>query len=460
MNAEKRHHAISIKTVKNMNTKQKPTLEFWQVWNMCFGFFGIQYGFGLQQANLSPIFSYHGAAEHELPILWLAGPVTGLLIQPLIGAISDRTWTSFGRRKPFFLWGALIGSVAVMFMPYVPELWMVVGLFWILDAAMNTAMEPYRAMVGDMVNREQRPFAFALQTFMISGGQILASLMPVVMIAFGVSAVTDGTQIPDIVKYSFVVGVIVIMTTAIWSFIKVKEYPPEDIVAFKAENKGKVLSNVLSDLWSAMRDMPKSLRTLWWVKLATWFGLPLMWQYLSLSIAHHVYNAPTPDAPGFAEGTAQGGTAFAVMHITTLVMSFFIAKTIHRLGDSKVYALCLLVGGIGFLSMQLTTDLYLTLACMALVGVGWAGVITVPFIMCANVAPMMRIGVYMGLLNAMICLPQILEMVSIGYIYESVLGGDPRNALALCGVLFIIGAGLALRINTAEDTKLSQSQDF
>ncbi|MDT0583036.1 MFS transporter [Brumicola blandensis] len=443
-----------------MNTKQKPTLEFWQVWNMCFGFFGIQYGFGLQQANLSPIFSYHGAAEHELPILWLAGPVTGLLIQPLIGAISDRTWTSFGRRKPFFLWGALIGSVAVMFMPYVPELWMVVGLFWILDAAMNTAMEPYRAMVGDMVNREQRPFAFALQTFMISGGQILASLMPVVMIAFGVSAVTDGTQIPDIVKYSFVVGVIVIMTTAIWSFIKVKEYPPEDIVAFKAENKGKVLSNVLSDLWSAMRDMPKSLRTLWWVKLATWFGLPLMWQYLSLSIAHHVYNAPTPDAPGFAEGTAQGGTAFAVMHITTLVMSFFIAKTIHRLGDSKVYALCLLVGGIGFLSMQLTTDLYLTLACMALVGVGWAGVITVPFIMCANVAPMMRIGVYMGLLNAMICLPQILEMVSIGYIYESVLGGDPRNALALCGVLFIIGAGLALRINTVEDTKLSQSQDF
>jgi maltose/moltooligosaccharide transporter len=459
MIAENRHHAISIKTVKNMNTKQKPTLEFWQVWNMCFGFFGIQYGFGLQQANLSPIFSYHGAAEHELPILWLAGPVTGLLIQPLIGAISDRTWTSFGRRKPFFLWGALIGSVAVMFMPYVPELWMVVGLFWILDAAMNTAMEPYRAMVGDMVNREQRPFAFALQTFMISGGQILASLMPVVMIAFGVSAATDGTQIPDIVKYSFVVGVIVIMTTAIWSFIKVKEYPPEDIVAFKAENKGKVLSNVLSDLWSAMRDMPKSLRTLWWVKLATWFGLPLMWQYLSLSIAHHVYNAPTPDAPGFAEGTAQGGTAFAVMHITTLVMSFFIAKTIHRFGDSKVYALCLLVGGIGFLSMQLTTDLYLTLACMALVGVGWAGVITVPFIMCANVAPMLRIGVYMGLLNAMICLPQILEMVSIGYIYESVLGGDPRNALALCGVLFIIGAGLALRINTAEDTKLSHSQD-
>ena len=167
-----------------MNSGIKPRLSFWQVWNMCFGFFGIQYGFGLQQANLSAIFTYHGASYDQLPLLWLAGPVTGLLIQPLIGAISDRTWTSFGRRKPFFLWGALIGSVAVMFMPYVPELWMVVGLFWILDAAMNTAMEPYRAMVGDMVNRQQRPFAFALQTFMISGGQILASLMPVIMLFF------------------------------------------------------------------------------------------------------------------------------------------------------------------------------------------------------------------------------------------------------------------------------------
>lgn len=442
-----------------MNNKQKPTLAFWQVWNMCFGFFGIQYGFGLQQANLSPIFSYHGALEHELPMLWLAGPVTGLLIQPLIGAISDRTWTRFGRRKPFFLWGALVGSVAVMFMPYVPELWMVVGLFWILDAAMNTAMEPYRAMVGDMVNREQRPFAFALQTFMISGGQILASLMPVIMIAFGVSAVTDGNQIPDIVKYSFVIGVIVIIATAFWSFNRVQEYPPENVEAFKAENKGKVFSHVLIDLWTALKDMPQSLRTLWWVKLVTWFGLPLMWQYLSLSIAHHVYNAPTPDAPGFAEGTAQGGTAFAVMHITTLVMSFFIAKTIHKFGDSKVYAFCLMVGGLGFLSMQLTTDLYMTLACMALVGVGWAGVITVPFIMCANVAPMMRIGIYMGLLNGMICLPQIMEMVSIGFIYESVLGGDPRNALALCGVLFLVGAVLALRINTAADTKTSMSQE-
>jgi maltose/moltooligosaccharide transporter len=294
---------------------------------------------------------------------------------------------------------------------------------------------------------------------MISGGQILASLMPVIMIGFGVSAVTDGTFIPDIVKYSFVCGVVVIIITAIWSFIKTKEYPPENIEVFQAENKGKVISSILPDLWSAFKDMPMSLRQVWWVKLVTWFGLPLMWQYLSLSIAYHVYDAPTPDAAGFAEGTAQGGTAFAVMHISTLVMSFFIAKTIHKFGDNKVYALCLAIGGLGFLSMQLTTDLYLTLACMALVGIGWAGVITVPFIICANVAPAMRIGVYMGLLNAMICLPQIMEMLTIGLIFDSVLGGDPRNALALCGLLFLVGAALALRINSGNDTLTSQNNE-
>ena len=184
------------------NNRQRPRMSFWQIWNMSFGFLGIQYGFGLQQANLSPIFRYHGAVESELPILWLAGPVTGLLIQPLIGAMSDGTWTRFGRRKPYFLIGALIGSIAVMFMPYVPYLWMAVGLFWILDAAMNTAMEPYRALVGDKLNKEQRTVGYAVQTFMLAGGQVLAGLMPLIMLAFGVSAATDGNTIPDIVKYS------------------------------------------------------------------------------------------------------------------------------------------------------------------------------------------------------------------------------------------------------------------
>lgn len=439
-----------------MKDSLKPKMHFWQIWNMCFGFFGIQYGFGLQQANLSPIFRYHGAAEHELPILWLAGPVTGLLIQPLIGVISDGTWTRFGRRKPFFFMGALVGSIAVMFMPYVPELWMVVGLFWILDAAMNTAMEPYRALVGDKVNHEQRPLAYSLQLFMVAAGQMLAGLMPLIMIAFGVSIETDGKEIPEIVKYSFVVGVVVILISTVWSFYTTDELPPEDIEAFRANQQHTSIAHVFKELWSALLEMPKSLKAIWWVKLVTWFALPMMWQYLALSIARHVYNAPTPDSPGFVEGTAQVGMAFTVMNVTTVVMALVIVHFVKYLGDAKTYALFLLIGGVGFLSMQLTTDLTMTFACMALVGVGWSAVMTIPFIITADVTPAARVGVYMGLLNAMICLPQIFEMVTIGFFYDSLLGSDPRNALALSGLLFVVGAALALRIKSKPDHLINQ----
>lgn len=440
-----------------MQDSKKPSLSFWQIWNMCFGFFGIQYGFGLQQANLSPIFSYHGASEHELPILWLAGPVTGLLIQPIIGALSDGTWNRFGRRKPFFMLGALVGSIAVMFMPYVPELWMVVGLFWILDASMNTAMEPYRALVGDKLNHKQRPFGFAVQSFMIGSGQILAGLMPIIMLSLGVSAETDGgTQIPAIVKLSFVSGVVVIILSSVWSFFTTQEIPPQDLAAFRQQHRGNQLANVFPDLIMAIKNMPASLKAVWWVKLVTWFALPLMWQYLALSIAHHVYNAPTPASPGYAEGTAQVGLAFTVMNITTIIMAIFIGRIVTKIGDNKTYGLFLLIGGIGFLSMQLTNTLYPTLACMALVGIGWSAVMTVPFIITADVAPAARVGVYMGLLNAMICIPQIMEMFSIGYIYDSVLNGDPRNALGLAGILFVVGAVLALRIDTSKDHLINQ----
>ncbi len=292
---------------KNMNIKQKPMLSFWQIWNMSFGFLGIQYGFGLQQANLSPIFRYLEADESKLPILWLAGPITGLFIQPLIGAISDGTWTRFGRRKPFFLLGALIGSIAVLFMPYSPVLWIAVGLFWILDASMNTAQEPYRALVGDKLNDEQRTLGFSVQTFMIGFGQILAGLMPLALLYLGLSSKTDGKTIPDIVKYSFVIGVLAMMITVAWTAWTTDEYPPENLEQFRREQaaKGGIFSRILlgiKEIWDATLEMPKGLKQIWWVKFFTWYGMPMMWQYLALSIARHCYNAPTPNSPGFAEG--------------------------------------------------------------------------------------------------------------------------------------------------------------
>lgn len=413
---------------------------------MSFGFLGIQYGFGLQQANLSPIFRYLDADESKLPILWLAGPITGLLIQPLIGAISDGTWTRFGRRKPFFLIGALIGSVAVLLMPYSPVLWVAVGLFWILDAAMNTAMEPYRALIGDKLNTEQRTLGFAVQTFMIAAGQILAGLMPLILLTyFGLSAETDGKHIPDIVKYSFVIGVVAMLTTMAWTAFTTDEYPPDNLEEFRAEQAkkggffGKII-HAFQEIFQAVREMPKGLRQIWWVKFFTWYGMPLMWQYLALSIARHCYNAPTPESPGFAQGSAKVGLAFTVMNITTVAMAFLIPLVVKAIGTRKTYAIFLVFGGLGFISMLFTNNINVVLAGMVGVGIGWSAIITVPFIMTTSIVPPNRTGVYMGLLNAFICIPQIIEMLTVGFYYDTLLGGDARNALVLAGICLILGA--------------------
>lgn len=429
-----------------MNTQPKPNLSFWQIWNMSFGFLGIQYGFGLQQANLSPIFRYLDADESKLPVLWLAGPVTGLLFQPIIGAISDGTWTRFGRRKPFFLIGALVGSVAVLLMPYSPVLWMAVGLFWILDASMNTAMEPYRAMVGDKLNEKQRTLGFSVQTFMIAGGQIAAGLMPLLLLYSGISDDTKGGKhIPDIVKYSFVIGVVAMLVSMAWTNFTTDEYPPDNLEEFRAEQAAKggffgKIGHAFKDIWDAVVGMPKGLRMIWWVKLFTWYGLPLMWQYLSLSIARHSFNAPTPDSPNFAEGSSWGGPAFVVMNVTTVVMAFLIPSIVRAIGTRKTYAVLLVFGGLGFISMLLFTNIYAVLACMVGVGIAWSAIITIPFIMTTSIVSPKRIGVYMGLLNAFICIPQILEMLTVGFYYDKLLGGDARNALVLCGICLILGA--------------------
>lgn len=401
----------------------------------------------IPQTNLSPIFRYHGTVKSELPILWLAGPVTGLLIQPLIGAMSDGTWTRFGRRKPYFLIGVLIGSIAAMFMPYVPYLWMAVGLFWILDAAMNTAMEPYRALVGDKLNKEQRTVGYAVQTFMLAGGQMLAGLMPLIMLAFGVSAATDGNTIPDIVKYSFVVGVVAMLISVSWNAYTTQEDPPKNLERFRKEREGKNgVFGAIKEIFEALKDMPDELRRLWWVKFFSWYGMPLMWQYLALSIARHSFNAPSPDSPGFAEGTAQVGLAFTVMNITTLVMSFSIPTIVQRIGKRTTYAIFFALGGIGFISILFTNQLHLVFAAMVLVGIGWAGIITMPFSIAVDVVPTHRIGVYMGLINAFICLAQIISMLTIGLYYDSLLMGDPRNAIVLCGICLVIASAFAMRL--------------
>ncbi|HRH41560.1 MAG TPA: MFS transporter [Pyrinomonadaceae bacterium] len=448
-----------------MNTSKKPMLSFWQIWNMSFGFLGIQYGFGLQQANLSPIFRYLDADESKLPVLWLAGPITGLLIQPIIGAISDGTWTRFGRRKPFFLIGALVGSVAVLLMPYSSVLWMAVGLFWILDASMNTAMEPYRAMVGDKLNDKQRTIGFSVQTFMIAGGQIAAGFMPLLLLSLGISADTQGGKhIPNIVKYSFVIGVVAMLVTMAWTNFTTDEYPPDNLEEFRAEQAAKggffgKIGHAFKDIWEAIIDMPVGLRRIWWVKLFTWYGLPFMWQYLSLSIARHSFNAPTPDSPNFAEGSSYGGIAFIVMNVTTVVMAFLIPSIVKAIGTRMTYAILLVCGGIGFISMLFLTNITAVLACMVGVGVAWSAIITIPFIMTTSIVSPKRIGVYMGLLNAFICIPQIFNNLTAGLYYDTLLKGDPRNALVLCGICFVLAAIACLFITKDVEPKFVDESD-
>ena len=438
-----------------MNTQRKPMLSFWQIWNMSFGFLGIQYGFGLQQANMSPIFKYLGADEANLPILWLAGPITGLVIQPLIGAISDGTWTRFGRRRPFFLVGAIIGSLAVLAMPYSPVLWVAAGLMWILDGAMNTAMEPYRALVGDKLNPQQRTLGFSVQSFMIGAGQVLANIMPSVLAFAGIATIAASNTVPDFVKYSFVIGVVAMLVTMFWTVWTTDEYPPDNLEEFRKTQakKGGVLGG-FKEIFAAVKEMPKPMRQLWWVKFFTWYGLPLMWQYLSISIARHCYNAPNADSPGFAEGTAMGGIGLMVMNITCVALSFFFPAIVRIIGTRMTHAICLTIGGFGFISMLFTDNIYMVLSGMVLVGVAWASIITMPFVMTTNVVPASRTGVYMGLLNAFICIPQIIGMMTVPFFYKTILGNDPRNALVLAGICMILAAGCNFLISKEVETAI------
>lgn len=435
-----------------METQQKPVLSFWQIWNMCFGFLGIQFGMGLQLANMSPIYRYLGADEHNLPFLWLAGPVTGLVIQPLIGAMSDNTWNRFGRRRPFFLTGAVLASIMLILMPYSSAVWMAAGFMWVLDASVNSSMEPFRAMVGDILPKEQQSVGFSMQAFMIGIGQLFSSVLPFVLVLWGFSTTTTGENVPDFVKYAFLLGAAIILLSIFWTGYTTKEYPPSDLEAFRkkqAENGG--FFHAFEEIFHAIKEMPLAMRQLWWVKLATWYGLPLMWQYYSLSIARHVYNAPTADAPGFADGVKMGGVAVAFYCTAPIIMSFLFTPLIRRMGTRKVFALFLVIGAVGFIGTLFTQSIGAIFALCFLTGIGFSAMCTVPYIMLSTTVPPARMGVYMGILNAFICIPQIVSMITVPLYYDSVLESDPRNAVVLAGICWLAGATLSLRITKEVD---------
>src|ERR687883_615052 len=298
---------------------QKPRLSFWQIWNMSFGFLGIQFGWGLQLANMSPIYKYLHAEESSLPYLWLAGPITGLIIQPIIGSMSDRTWNRLGRRRPYFLVGAILASIALFFMPDSPVLWMAAGLLWILDASINVSMEPFRAFVADKLNTDQRTAGFVMQSFFIGIGQTLANVLPYLFRRWGVDA--PGAQpartIPTSIDYSFKIGAVAFLLCVLWTVFTSKEYPPEDMEAFRRKQRAhRGVGAGLREIFSAIREMPQTMKQLAVVQFFTWLGLFCMWMFFGLMTSYHVFGAPNDQSALFKDGQAWGGIAFAIYSIT------------------------------------------------------------------------------------------------------------------------------------------------
>jgi maltose/moltooligosaccharide transporter len=425
---------------------QKPRLSFWQIWNMSFGFLGIQFGWGLQLANMSPIYKYLHAEESSLPYLWLAGPITGLIIQPIIGSMSDRTWNRLGRRRPYFLTGAVLASVALFFMPDSSAVWMAAGLLWILDASINITMEPFRAFVADKLPEEQRTLGFVMQSFFIGIGQTLANALPYLFTALGVVGVM-ATGIPLSVDYSFKIGAIVFLIAVLWTVITTKEYPPEDMEAFermRREKKGCLAG--FAEIFSSVAEMPTTMKQLAVVQFFTWFALPCMWQFFGIAVARHVFGAPSEASPLFAQGTEWGGLCFAIYNVVCFLIAVLLPSLAKAFGGKAVHLIALVCGGIGLISVLFIANKWMLFASMAGVGIAWASILSMPYVMLSTAVPPARMGVYMGVFNLFIVIPQIVMSLIVPRIYNNVLGADPRNAVVLGGISLLIAAATVLGV--------------
>lgn len=434
---------------------QKPRLSFGQIWNMSFGFLGIQFGWGLQLANMSPIYKYLHAEESTLPYLWLAGPITGLLIQPIIGSMSDRTWNRLGRRRPYFLVGAILASVALFVMPDSSAVWMAAGLLWILDASINITMEPFRAFVADKLPEEQRTLGFVMQSWFIGIGQTLANALPYLFTALGVVGVM-ATGIPLSVEYSFKIGAIVFLVAVLWTVVTTKEYPPEDLAAFerlKREKKGIVAG--FAEIASSLAEMPSTMKQLAVVQFFTWFALPCMWQFFGIAIAHHVFGAPDEKSPLFAQGTEFGGLCFAVYNVVCFAIAFELPWLVEKTSRKTVHMIALICGGVGLISVLFITNKWMLFASMAGVGIAWASILSMPYVMLSTAVPPARMGVYMGVFNLFIVIPQIVMSLFVPNIFNNLLRGDARNAVVLGGVSLLVAAATVLIVRDVHEKALT-----
>ena len=427
-------------TTATTHPVSKRRLSLSQIINMSVGFFGIQFGWDLQRANMGPIYDVLGANADEIPLLFLAAPLTGLIVQPIVGYMSDRTWhPRWGRRRPYFLVGAILSSIALVFMPHSPVLWMAAGLLWVLDTFGNVAMEPFRALVADKLPDSQLNRGFIMQSLMIGLGGSIASALPWILKNWGGMENTAAKGIiADNVKYSFYIGAFFFLSSVLYTVFTTKEYPPRDIDKKKTSKGG--VADAIKEISSAIRNMPPRMRIVALVQFFTWPGLFLLWFYYSVAVAYNIFGATTDTDPAFGNGKDFAGLTLSFYNVVTFAFAFILPSIADKLGRKLTHSLCLLIGALGFISVAWVTDknmLYLSMSC---VGIAWASILSMPYAMLANVLPAHKIGIYMGIFNFFIVLPEIIASLGFKWVMNNLLNNDRLLAVQVGGYLMIIAA--------------------
>lgn len=424
---------------------QKPRLSIVQIINMSVGFFGIQFGWDLQRANMGPIYEYLHAKPDDIPLLFLAAPLTGLIVQPIIGYMSDRTWhPKWGRRRPYFMVGAIVSTIALLFMPHSSVLWMAAGLLWVLDTFGNVTMEPFRAFVADKLSEEQRTQGFVMQSLMIGLGGCIASALPWMMTNwFHIKNTAASGTIPDNVQWSFYIGAFFFFSAVMYTVFTSKEYPPANISEKKKETEEKKgFCAGFNEIIHSILHMPKRMRALAIVQFFTWPGLFLMWFYYSTAVARNVFGATSETDALYGEGRDFASLTLAYYSVITFLFAFALPAIANRLGRKLTHSLCLICGAIGLISVAFVQNKYMLFGCMTGVGIAWASILSMPYAMLSGALPENKIGVYMGIFNFFIVLPEIIASLGFGWVMRTLLNNDRLLAVQIGGVLMIIAAAL------------------
>ena len=419
----------------------KPRLSIAQLFNMSFGFFGIQFGFALQNANVSRIFQTLGAELDKIAILWIAAPFTGLIVQPIIGYLSDRTWHPYwGRRRPFFFTGSILASIALLLMPNSIALWMAAMLLWILDASINISMEPFRAFVGDKLPASQRTTGFAMQTFFIGLGAVIASLLPYIFTNyFHINNTAPKGIIPPSVKYSFYIGGFVFLSAVMWTVFTTKEFPPEDIKKWEEEKlKSKGISRGFIEIVKGIGTMPKTMLQLAVVQFFTWLAFFSMWIYTTAGIAQNVYGTTDTTSKSFQDAGDWVGVMFMVYNGISALAAFLLPMLAAKISRRFTHMICLILGGAGLISIFFVKDNHTLLLSMVFVGLAWASTLTMPYAILAGALPSNKMGFYMGVFNFFIVIPQILAAAILGFFVKHVFNDESIYALLVGGISMIV----------------------